>query len=101
MIPRTLVPTDIRPVVEDGNKKPPRRLSTYMDDRTVVPSELSDGAAPLDGKTTIPSHLPLAVLVDRTLVSRSMPAKRFESFGQSPNILHSIFSIRVWWYPPM
>jgi hypothetical protein len=52
-----------------------------MDDRTVVPSELSDGAVPLDGKTTIPSHLPLGVLVDRTLVSRSMPAKPFEAFG--------------------
>jgi TonB family protein len=81
MIPRTLVPTDLRPVTDDGNKKPPRRLSTYMDDRTVVPSELTDGAAPLDGKTTIPSHLPLGVLVDRTLVARSMPAKPFESFG--------------------
>src|SRR5579862_4949598 len=80
MIPRTLVPTDVRPFVEDGAKKPPRRLSTYMDDRTVVPSELSD-APPLDGKTTIPSHLPLGVLVDRTLVSRSMPAKQFEEFG--------------------
>src|SRR6202161_4740131 len=81
MIPRTLVPTDVRPVTENGDRKPPRRLSTYMDDRTVVPSELSDHAAPLDGKTTIPSHLPLGVLVDRTLVSRSMPAKPFEAFG--------------------
>ena len=80
MIPRTLVPTDVRPVTDNGDKKPPRRLSTYMDDRTVVPSELTDGAAPLDGKTTIPSHLPLGVLVDRTLVSRSMPAKQFEKF---------------------
>ena len=42
MIPRTLVPTDVRPVTDNGDKKPARRLSTYMDDRTVVPSELSD-----------------------------------------------------------
>jgi TonB family protein len=81
MIPRTLVPTDVRPLTEEEAKKPSRRLTTYMDDRTVVPSELSEGAVPLDGKTTIPSHLPLGVLVDRTLVSRSMPAKHFESFG--------------------
>jgi hypothetical protein len=31
-------------------------------------------APPLDGKTTIPSHLPLDVLVNRTLVPRGMPA---------------------------
>ncbi|HXO04005.1 MAG TPA: TonB family protein [Candidatus Sulfotelmatobacter sp.] len=81
MIPRTLVPTDVHPLTEEEAKKPSRRVTTYMDDRTVVPSELTDGAVPLDGKTTIPSHLPLGVLVDRTLVSRSMPAKQFESFG--------------------
>src|ERR1700675_2050500 len=81
MIPRTLVPTDVRPLTKEEAQKPSRRRTTYMDDRTVVPSELSDGAVPLDGKTTIPSHLPLGVLVDRTLVSRSMPAKTFESFG--------------------
>src|SRR5580692_826576 len=42
MIPRTLVPTDVRPFTDNGDKKPPRRLTTYMDDRTVVPSDLSD-----------------------------------------------------------
>jgi TonB family protein len=81
MIPRTLVPTDVHPLTKEEAQKPSRRRTTYMDDRTVVPSELSDGAVPLDGKTTIPSHLPLGVLVDRTLVSRSMPAKPFEAFG--------------------
>jgi TonB family protein len=81
MIPRTLVPTDVHPLTEEEAKKPSRRVTTYMDDRTVVPSELSEGAVPLDGKTTIPSHLPLGVLVDRTLVSRSMPATQFEKFG--------------------
>ena len=105
MIPRTLVPTDVRPVTDDGNKKPPRRLSTYMDDRTVVPSELTDGAAPLDGKTTIPSHLPLGVLVDRTLVARSMPAKPFEVFGPiteypSLDILDSRVVVPAYVEPP-
>jgi TonB family protein len=105
MIPRTLVPTDVRPVTDNGDKKPPRRLSTYMDDRTVVPSELSDNATPLDGKTTIPTHLPLGVLVDRTLVSRSMPAKAFESFGPiteypSLDILDSRVVVPAYVEPP-
>jgi hypothetical protein len=78
MIPRTLVPTDVRPLAPGAEKKNGHRLTTYMDDRTVVPSELSD-AAPLDGKTTIPSHLPLGVLVDRTLVPRGMAVKPYES----------------------
>ncbi|HEX4075513.1 MAG TPA: TonB C-terminal domain-containing protein [Candidatus Acidoferrales bacterium] len=48
-----------------------------MDDRTVVPSGLSD-APPLDGKTNIPAYLPLGVLVNRTLVPRGMPAVPIE-----------------------
>ncbi|MGA8224780.1 MAG: TonB C-terminal domain-containing protein [Candidatus Acidiferrales bacterium] len=79
MIPRILVPEDVRPVSKDEARKVGHRLETYMDDRTVVPSGTSD-APPLDGKTTIPAHLPLGVLVDRTLVPRGMPATRIESF---------------------
>jgi periplasmic protein TonB len=79
MIPRTLVPTDVRPFTDDGTKKPPRRLTTYMDDRTVVPSELSD-APPLTGKTNIPEHLPLDVLIERSLVPRGIGVKPFEQF---------------------
>jgi TonB family protein len=71
MIPRTLVPVHVRPVNDDEAKKAPRRVSTYMDDRTVVPSELPD-APPLDGRTSIPAHLPLGALVSRTLVPRGM-----------------------------
>ncbi|MBZ5694025.1 MAG: TonB C-terminal domain-containing protein [Acidobacteriia bacterium] len=79
MIPRTLVPVNVRPVSKDEAKKAPLRLSTYMDDRTVVPSELSD-APPLNGNTSIPAHFPLGVLVTRTLVPRGMPAKAIERF---------------------
>jgi TonB family protein len=79
MIPRTLVPTDVRPFTDDGNKKPPRRLTTYMDDRTVVPSDLSD-APPLTGKTSIPEHLPLDVLIERSLVPRGLGVKPFQQF---------------------
>jgi hypothetical protein len=77
MIPRTLVPVDVRPVKNGEPKTAPRRLETYMDDRTVVPSGLSD-APPLDGRTTIPAHFPLDGLVNRTLVPRGMPAKPIE-----------------------
>ncbi|MGA8012010.1 MAG: hypothetical protein WB949_06265, partial [Candidatus Acidiferrales bacterium] len=77
MIPRILVPVDVRPVTKDEARKRPSRVTTYLDDRTVVPSGLSE-APPLDGKTTIPSHVPLGVLVDRTLVSRGMAIKPIE-----------------------
>jgi outer membrane biosynthesis protein TonB len=79
MIPRTLVPVNLRPVRPDEVKNHGHRVETYMDDRTVVPSGLSD-APPLDGKTNIPAHLPLGVLVDRTLVPRGMPATPIERF---------------------
>jgi hypothetical protein len=81
MISRTVVPVDVRPPSPDQLhqiRQGARRTSTYMDERTVVPPELSEDAIPLDGKTSIPSHLPLDVLVDRTLVPRGMPAKAFE-----------------------
>jgi hypothetical protein len=72
MIQRTLVPVNVRPVKPDEAKKIGHRLETYMDERTVVPSGLSD-APPLDARTSIPSHFPLGVLVNRTLVPRGMP----------------------------
>ncbi|HXW55853.1 MAG TPA: TonB C-terminal domain-containing protein [Candidatus Cybelea sp.] len=82
MISRTLVPVDVRPPSADQLKKPPRRTTTYMDERTVVPPELSD-APPLDGKSSIPDHLPLGVLVDRTLVPRGLPAKPIERSAEA------------------
>lgn len=77
MIRRTLVPVNIRPLDEEEARKAPRRVNTYMDGRTVVPSELSD-APPLNGHSSIPSHLPLGVLVNRTLVPRGMAVKPLE-----------------------
>jgi outer membrane biosynthesis protein TonB len=78
MIPRTLVPVNVRPVTADEAKRTGHRTTTYMDDRTVIPAGPSD-APPLDGKSTIPAHFPLGVLVNRTLVARGMPAKPFEN----------------------
>jgi outer membrane biosynthesis protein TonB len=94
MIPRTLVPVDVRPVDEDEAKKAPRRVSTYMDDRTVVPSELAD-APPLDGRTSIPAHLPLGVLVERTLVPRGMEVKPLEKLQQVPTLPLEILDSRI------
>jgi len=83
MISRTLVPRDVRPVNKDELKKPAQRTTTYMDDRTVVPSGPSD-APPLDGKSNIPQHLPLGVLVNRTLVPRGMQVTRIERPEHAP-----------------
>jgi hypothetical protein len=85
MIQRILVPKDVRPVSPEDRKKPALRLTTYMDERTVVPPELSD-APPLDGKSSIPQHLPLGVLVERTLVPRGMAVKQFEIPDRQPGI---------------
>jgi hypothetical protein len=74
MISRTLVPRDVKPAKPEDLKRPPSRVTTYMDDRMVVPAGPSD-APPLDGKTNIPAHMPLDVLVDTTLVPRGMPVK--------------------------
>jgi TonB C terminal len=87
MIPRTLVPVNVRPVTKDeAANRVAHRLTTYLDDRTVVPSGVSE-APPLDGKTNIPAHLPLGVLVDRTLVPRGMPATPLEKLVRAPSYI--------------
>jgi TonB family protein len=94
MIPRTLVPVNVRPVNKDEVRKPPSRTTTYMDDRTVVPSGVSE-APPLDGRTTIPSHLPLGVLVDRTLVPRGMAASPIERVQHVSTVTLEILDSRT------
>jgi TonB family protein len=71
MMRRTLVPVDVKPLKGDDLQRP-TRITTYLDDRTVVPAGVSD-APPLSGKSHIPQHMPLGVLVDRSLVPRGMP----------------------------
>lgn len=73
MIPRTLVPFGVRPGTDGASKAPARRLSSPLDVRTVIPVGLP--VAPIDPKSSIPSHVPLDVLVTRTLVPRGLPAK--------------------------
>src|ERR1700746_2827011 len=62
---------------EAKKRKPAARFETYMDDRMVVPSGLSE-APPLNGKSSIPSHFPLEVLVGRSLVGRDIEPKPFD-----------------------
>ncbi len=94
MIPRTLVPVKVRPLNKDEAQKPPQRLTTSMDSRTVVPSRLSD-APPLTGKSSIPAHLPLGVLVTRTLVARGMEVKPLEKIEQVSSLPVDILDSRV------
>jgi TonB family protein len=94
MIPRTLVPRNVRPVNKDEVKKAPSRVTTYMDDRTVVPSGLSE-APPLDGRTTIPAHMPLGVLVNRTLVPRGMAATPIERVQHVSTVTLEILDSRT------
>lgn len=83
MIPRTLVPTAVRPADPaelDGARS--RRGSTLLDSRQLVPSDLP--AVALDARSNIPSHVPLEVLGNRQLVPRDMPATPLETRSNIP-----------------
>ncbi len=94
MIGRTLVPVDVRPVDKDEAQKTPQRTTTLLDDRTVVPSQLSK-APPLNGKSSIPAHLPLGVLVTRSLVPRGMEVKPFEKIEKASTLPLDILDSRM------
>jgi TonB family protein len=71
MIPRSLVPRNIRPASEIANAPAPRRLTTVLDERTVIAGNLP--RAELQTHSSIPSHLPLDVLASRVVVPRDTP----------------------------
>lgn len=81
MIPRTLIPRDARPLARTPAESPPRRLTTMLDDRTLVAANLPH--LELDLRTSIPVHLPLEVLAARVVVPRDTPAAPL-----SPEVLH-------------
>lgn len=81
MIPRTLVPTQLLPQAQDASG-PPKRVSTSLDSRSVVPQELPH--VPLDGRSSIPSHIPLEVLGERVLVPRDMPTTPLDARSAIP-----------------
>jgi TonB family protein len=70
MIPRILVPKNARPVAAPSDA-PPRRFSSELDARTLVPLNLPH--IELDPRTSIPAYFRLDVLGSRTVVPRDMP----------------------------
>ena len=68
MIPRTLVPLKLAPVDPLAERAAPRRVSSILDERTLVPAHLPHIV--LDTRTSIPDHLPLDVLANRILIAR-------------------------------
>lgn len=82
MIPRTLVPFLLSRAASDSASEPPRRHSTYLDSRTLVPPELP--VTPLETQSSIPAHVPLDVLAKRVLVPRDMPATPLQAQREIP-----------------
>jgi TonB family protein len=82
MIPRILVPKNARPVAAPSDA-PPRRLTSELDARTLVPSNLPH--IELDARTLIPSHIPLGVLGSRTVVPRDMPHTPLDAISKTPD----------------
>ncbi len=83
MIPRILVPKNIRPAATDSALPAPSRLSTKLDVRTLIPANLPPVA--IETKSSIPAHLPLSVLAERVVVPRDMPSGPLETSTSIPH----------------
>jgi TonB family protein len=93
MIPRILVPKNAR-LAASPSEVPPRRLTSELDSRTLVPSNLPH--IELDPRTSIPSHIPLGVLGSRTVVPRDMPHTPLDGISKMPDYVPlSILDSRV------
>jgi TonB family protein len=82
MIPRFLVPKNARPVVSPTDA-PPRRLSSALDARTLVPKDLPQFE--LDPHSSIPSYFKLEVLGDAVVVPRDMPNTPLDAISKMPD----------------
>jgi TonB family protein len=82
MIPRILVPTNARPFLAQFND-PPRRFSSELDTRTLVPSNLPH--IELDPRTSIPAYFKLDVLGSCTVVPRDMPHTPLDTTTNTPD----------------
>ena len=82
MIPRFLVPKNARPVVSPDDA-PPRRVSSDLDARTLVPRDLPQFE--LDPHSSIPSYFKLEVLGDAVVVPRDMPNTPLDAVSKMPN----------------
>ncbi len=82
MIPRILVPKNARPIVASSDA-PPRRLSSDLDARTLVPRDLPQFV--LDPHSSIPSYFKLEVLGDAVVVPRDMPNTPLDAISKTPS----------------
>ena len=85
MIRRLLVPINVRPLTAEERAAKPRRLTTLLDERTVVPNNLP--VTLIDTRTNIPTHLPLDVLAARVVVPRDTPAKLLDKAPEIPDYM--------------
>lgn len=84
MIPRSLVPPDVRMPEQNSDAPAPRRLTTLLDDRTIVAANMPrDGV--LQTHSNIPASLPLDVLAAREVVPRDMPSTPFDERALHPD----------------
>jgi len=83
MIPRILVPKNARPA-EFTSDAPPTRLSSDLDSRTLVPSDLPQFE--LDPHSSIPSYFKLEVLGTPVVVPRdNMPNTPLDATSRTPD----------------
>jgi TonB family protein len=82
MIPRILVPKNARPVASPSDA-PPRRLSSALDARTLVPQNLPQFE--LDPHSAIPAYFRLEVLGSNTVVPRDMPLTPLDATSRTPD----------------
>jgi TonB family protein len=83
MIPRILVPKNARPIVPGPDDAPPKRLSSELDARTLVPSDLPKFE--LDPRSSIPSYFKLEVLGSAVVVPRDMPNTPLDGVSKMPS----------------
>ena len=81
MIPRFLVPKDSKPAVSPTDA-PPRRTSSDLDARTLVPADLPKFE--LDPRSSIPSYFKLEVLGSAVVVPRDMPQTPLDTTSKTP-----------------
>ena len=82
MIPRILVPKNARLGVSSTDA-PPRRTSSDLDKRTLVPSNLP--RFELDPRSSIPSYFKLEVLGSPVVVPRDMPRTPLDTTSRTPD----------------
>src|SRR5579864_2106443 len=83
MIPRFLVPKNAQPPVVSPGDAPPRRTSSELDSRTIVPADLPKFE--LDSHSQIPSYFKLEVLGSAVVVPRDMPHTPLDTTSTTPS----------------